>query len=199
MEYTQERFATFHDYGDAQPSAPVEQATVVVPLAERDHASPAATQVMRKLAAVDPGRVLVALRADGDAVADVVEWIDSFGFDGSVLWCTAPEIGEALEELVRNALEHGDRNTPTVGIQVAVGEQVTVTVTDDGPGMAEMDRDVLETGAAVDDLYHGSGLGLWLVYWSVRRSDGVVTVSDSEPRGTSVEITLPRHASKSAE
>jgi len=97
MEYTQERFATFHDYGDAQPSAPVEQATVVVPLAERDHASPAATQVMRKLAAVDPGRVLVALRADGDAVADVVEWIDSFGFDGSVLWCTAPEIGEALD------------------------------------------------------------------------------------------------------
>ncbi|MFC6722756.1 glycosyl transferase family 2 [Halobacteriaceae bacterium SHR40] len=97
MEYTQERFATFHDYGDAQPPAPVDEATVVVPLAERDHASPAANRAMEKLEAVDPGRVLIALRADSDAVSRIVEWVDSFEFDGTVLWCTAPAIKTALE------------------------------------------------------------------------------------------------------
>lgn len=39
---------------------------------------------------------------------------------------------------------------------------------DDGPGIPEMERAVLETGEAVDPLYHGSGLGLWLVFSAVR-------------------------------
>lgn len=54
-----------------------------------------------------------------------------------------------------------------------------------------MDRDVLETGRAVEDLYHGSGLGLWLVYWIVQRSGGSITVRDATPRGSEVEVTLP--------
>ena len=119
--------------------------------------------------------------------------------DGATVVATL-KTREAIAELIRNAVVHSDRDSPSVEVCVETSEDVvTVSVVDDGPGMSEMDRDVLEQGTATDDLYHGSGLGLWLVYWSVRRSDGVVTVSDSEPRGTSVEITLPRHASKSAE
>ncbi len=96
MEYTQERIATFHDYGAATPTAPVDQATVVIPLAERDHASPAATRAMSKLESVDPGRVLIALRANPDSVAGVVDWVDSFDVDATVLWCTAPAIRDEL-------------------------------------------------------------------------------------------------------
>jgi signal transduction histidine kinase len=104
------------------------------------------------------------------------------------------KIGDAFEELVRNAVTHSDQNSPGIELRVEThSDTVAVSVTDDGPGMSEMDRDVLERGAATDDLYHGGGLGLWLVYWIVSRAGGTVTVSDAEPRGTSVTVTLPRY------
>ncbi len=99
----------------------------------------------------------------------------------------------AVEELLRNAIEHSDRATPSVEIRVeTAAETVAVSVVDDGPGIPDMDRDVLETGLAIDDLYHGSGLGLWLVYWIVKRSSGSIDVSDTDPRGAAVTITVPR-------
>ena len=102
-------------------------------------------------------------------------------------------IHQALEELVRNALVHSDRESPAVELRVAGSEtDVRLTVLDDGPGIPEMERDVLETGRAIGDLFHGSGLGLWLVYWIVHRSGGSIEVRDRDPRGTAVEITLPR-------
>ena len=101
-------------------------------------------------------------------------------------------IDRAIEELINNAITHNDGGSATVELRVAVGDAVEISVIDDGPGMAEMDRDVLETGAAVEDLYHGGGLGLWLVYWIVNRSGGSIAVSDVQPQGTNVTITLPR-------
>jgi len=46
-------------------------------------------------------------------------------------------------------------------------------------------------GAAIGALSHGSGLGLWLVYWVVKRSNGEITVSDHEQRGTTITVSLP--------
>lgn len=100
MEYVQERIGTFHDYGGANPSAPVDQATVVVPLAERDHGSPATESVLRTLETVDPGRVLVPLRATESTVTEVTNWLESFALNLTVLWCTAPEVESLL-------LDHG--------------------------------------------------------------------------------------------
>ena len=106
---------------------------------------------------------------------------------------TTLKIREAIEELVRNAVIHSDRDVPSIEIRVeTTDEAVTVSVIDDGPGIPEMDRAVLETGQAIDDMYHGSGLGLWLVYWIVSRSGGSIAVSDPEPQGTDVTISLPR-------
>ena len=100
---------------------------------------------------------------------------------------------EAIEELVKNAIDHSDRDAPSVEIRVRVTDDtVEVRVVDDGPGIPAMDRDVLVTGRAIDDLYHGSGLGLWLVYWIVERSDGSIGVVDADPRGTEIEIRVPR-------
>ena len=98
MEYVQERIGTFHDYGGADPSAPVDQATVVVPLAERDQGSPATEGVLETLESVDPGRVLVPLRASESTVAEVTAWLESFALDLTVLWCTAPEVESLLAE-----------------------------------------------------------------------------------------------------
>lgn len=102
-------------------------------------------------------------------------------------------IDDAIEELVKNAIVHHDRDDPSVELRVRTApDTVEIDVIDDGPGMSQMDRDVLETGKAIGDLYHGSGLGLWLVYWIVSRSDGSIEVEALEPRGTRVRICLPR-------
>ncbi|WP_281195472.1 PAS domain S-box protein [Halorubrum sp. F4] len=114
--------------------------------------------------------------AEGEAVASATEWID-----------------RAIEELLHNALVHHDRDRPSVEVSVeTTAETVVIEVTDDGPGLDGMNRDVLETGRAVDALYHGSGLGLWLVYWVLQQSGGSATVADADPRGTVVTVTLPR-------
>lgn len=96
MEYVQERVATLHDFGDARPDAPVGQTTVVVPMTERDHGSLAAERVLATLEAVDPERVLVALRAGEDTVTEVTDWLAEFDLPLSVLWCTAPAVAEHL-------------------------------------------------------------------------------------------------------
>lgn len=120
MEYVQERISTFHDYGGAHPSAPVERATVVVPLAERDHGSQATEQVLRTLESVNPGRVVVALRATEDGVVAVTEWLESFDLELTVLWCTAPAVESVLDD-------HGLDGTAGKGRDVWLGLGVAST------------------------------------------------------------------------
>jgi PAS domain S-box-containing protein len=136
--------------------------------------------VVSSLAAEFPrAQVTASTPEAGAAVAAATEWLD-----------------RALAELVRNAILHHDRDEPTVDVAVeASADAVTVRVADDGPGLNDMNRDVLETGRAVDALYHGSGLGLWLVYWVVEQSGGRATVETASPRGTVVTVRLARTTS----
>jgi len=113
--------------------------------------------------------------------------------DAAVVTAT-DNLQQALEELVTNAVVHTDRDTPRIDLSVAphrADETVEIVIADDGPGISELDRSVIESGAAIEALSHGSGLGLWLVYWIVHRSGGSIAVKDREPRGTQVRITLP--------
>ncbi|CDK39261.1 PAS domain S-box protein [Halorubrum sp. AJ67] len=101
-------------------------------------------------------------------------------------------IETALEELFTNAVIHNDREEPRVRVEFAVNESWgTLSVRDDGPGIPEFDRDVLESGEAIETLSHGSGLGLWVVYWTINHSEGDIRVEDRGPRGTEISIRLP--------
>ncbi|MDZ5811890.1 PAS domain S-box protein [Halorubrum sp. AD140] len=118
----------------------------------------------------------VATPADGTAIASATTWLS-----------------RAVAELVRNAVVHHDGDRPAVSVTVrGTADAVEIRVEDDGPRLNEMNRDVLVNGTAIDALYHGSGLGLWLVYWVVQQSGGSATVEDATPRGTVVTLTLPR-------
>lgn len=90
-----------------------------------------------------------------------------------------PSIDRALHELMENAAKHGGE-TPTIEVTIrTVSRRVEIRITDDGPGLSEQEREVLETGAETP-LTHGSSLGLWLVRWIVNNHDGTVaaTVGD---------------------
>ena len=131
------------------------------------------------------------LRQAVDEVEDCVE-VTLEAPEQAVLVSAVTGLRTAVEELVTNAVVHNDQSDPAVELSLERGEEsVSLRVADNGPGMAAMDRDVLENGRAIEDLYHGSGLGLWLVYWTVQRSGGTITVQNRTPRGTVVDLELP--------
>ncbi|WP_200530677.1 PAS domain-containing protein [Halorubrum sp. LN27] len=142
---------------------------------------------------VDIGRVAgqIAAAVDDEFPDATVE--ASVPEEGSAVASATTWISRAIEELVRNAIVHHDRDRPAVAVRVAVrADAVEIEIEDDGPGLTGMNRDVLVDGTAVDALYHGSGLGLWLVYWVVQQSGGEASVAEAAPRGTVVTLTLPR-------
>ena len=96
-----------------------------------------------------------------------------------------------LEELVDNALRHSDRETPSVEIHVRqTASRATVEVRDDGPGIPDDEQAVVVEGEETP-VRHGSGIGLWLVYWAVTRLGGELGFLDNEPRGSIVVVHLP--------
>jgi signal transduction histidine kinase len=127
-------------------------------------------------------------------------------------WAVAlPSVRLAFENVCENACEHNDADDPRVDVAVetvdgaasgrADGDPTTtgaggdgwvrVSVADNGPGLPEGDRAAIREGRETA-LEHASGLGLWLTYWIVDGSGGELRFEDAEPRGTVVEIGLPR-------
>ena len=99
----------------------------------------------------------------------------------------------ALEELITNAIIHNDSDDPSVAVTVEqTAEQVQITVADNGPRIAKMERDVIENPENRNPLYHGSGLGLWLVKLIVSRSGGTVRFVETNETGNTIEVTIPR-------
>jgi signal transduction histidine kinase len=101
-----------------------------------------------------------------------------------------PKLDLAIRELVENAIVHNDRaDRPTVDISAVVeAEWVTLFVEDNGPGIPQFELQVLDAEEETD-LSHGSGIGLWLVYWIVKRSNGEL-VSQTTPEGSRIGVRL---------
>ncbi len=96
---------------------------------------------------------------------------------------------EAIEELVENAIIHTEDMHPQVTITVqSKPDTVSITVADNGPGIPEMDKNVLTKESDITPLYHGSGLGLWFVKEVAHRSEAEISVTDNQPRGTKITM-----------
>lgn len=117
----------------------------------------------------------------------------------SCLVRTHPAFSIALGEALWNAVEH---NAPDVEITVRVRRRDdgagSVVVADTGRGIPESEYGTLQN-AEETPLEHTEGLGLWLIYWAVTRSDGTVEFTENDPQGTIVSITLPARAESPAD
>jgi signal transduction histidine kinase len=91
----------------------------------------------------------------------------------------------ALRELGVNAAEHGNSSPVTYRVETTADGEIAIHIRDDGPGLPEMERQVLEVGRETP-LEHGSGLGLWLVNWIVTGLGGEVTTTVDD--GTTVTV-----------
>ncbi len=97
---------------------------------------------------------------------------------------------KAIEELLRNACEHDKSDSPSVEVALnRTPDGALVAIKDTGPGIPEQERAVLLAGEETP-LRHGSGIGLWVVYWAVTRIGGRLSFSENTPRGSIVTIEL---------
>jgi len=103
--------------------------------------------------------------------------------------------GEAtriIEELVDNAIRHHDDRPSAVEVRVTIavaGDDLLLTVADDGPGLSEQELVVVEEGAE-DPLRHGSGLGLWMVNWLAIACGGSISATTGDS-GTTISVRVP--------
>jgi len=95
-------------------------------------------------------------------------------------------MAQALENLFRNAIEHGGESVViTVGV---LNTKRGFYVADDGPGIPEADReDVFDSGYTTND--DGTGFGLAIVSRICAAHGWDITATESENGGARVEIT----------
>jgi len=97
-----------------------------------------------------------------------------------------------LRNLIENAIEHNGGTNPWVEVRTSTTEKyVEIHISDDGPKIPAVEREVLETGTE-QQLKHGSGMGLWLTYWSMQTVGGHVSFETSENDGNRVVLEFPR-------
>lgn len=102
-----------------------------------------------------------------------------------------PEIGRAIGELVENACEHNYRPTVRVTAERVDGE-VRLTIADDGRGLPSNEANVITQSTPTTPLFHGVGMGLWLVRWIVKLSGGSIDYREENGGGACFEIRLDR-------
>lgn len=142
------------------------------------------------LSAVDVSAVLE------DRIAKVEAGHGSLAVERSLpegLLVTADDLlGEVVENLLLNAVEHNDSDDPHVTVTAEKrGDTVEIRIADDGPGIPEKFRgEVFDPGVTSDD--GGSiGFGLYFVKVMAEEYGGSVHFEENEPRGTVAVLVLP--------
>ena len=105
----------------------------------------------------------------------------------------AVEIRQVLLNLVRNACEATTRRGARVRIQLkGLDQQVTLTVEDEGAGIApEMLENLFRFGVSTKG-ERGNGMGLWAVKRLVTRRGGSISVDSTLGAGSTFTVIWPR-------
>ncbi|WP_435362139.1 ATP-binding protein [Haloarchaeobius sp. DFWS5] len=98
-----------------------------------------------------------------------------------------------FENLLANAVQHNDTETPTIAVTVdTTPDDVAVHISDNGPGIgADVREAVFQRGEKGFDS-PGSGFGLYLVQEFVTSWGGSVAVETGDNDGAHFVVTLPR-------
>ncbi|NUE03927.1 PAS domain S-box protein [Halorubraceae archaeon YAN] len=114
-------------------------------------------------------------------------------YEGTDTVRASQQLSEAVRELIENAIIHNDREVPQVEISVTEDtETLAIHVADNSTTIPEQERDIVTGDKHTSPLYHGSGMGLWLVKWIIDRSGGRLEFAENEPRGNIVQIIIQR-------
>jgi signal transduction histidine kinase len=116
------------------------------------------------------------------------------------LHADADRLHQVLANLTANALQFGPPDRP-VRLAAATGGAgdrggVTLTVSDEGPGISEADADRIferfyRADAARPGTAGGAGLGLSIARWIVDLHDGQIRADRNQPAGCTMVVQLP--------
>lgn len=139
--------------------------------------------------------------AVADAVDEIVDWYDvrndvrcTSEYETQSLELTTDRqlFSNTLGELVENAVLHTDASSPEVTVCVQADDSeryaIELVVSDNGPGIPDSELKPLREDEETE-LLHGSGIGLWIIKWSVTRLHGRITFEQDD--GARVRIRLP--------
>lgn len=142
--------------------------------------------------AFEPVDVVDVVEAEAEKVTDLS--------DAVVVNVDAPASAEVSADallprvfgnLLSNAVEHNDSDSPRVSVSVDADDQsVTVDVADNGPGIPDREIDSLFERSGRQTADHG--LGLYLVRKLVEHYGGRVALVETGPDGSVFRVELPR-------
>lgn len=97
-----------------------------------------------------------------------------------------------IDNLVDNALRHNPNPTVEITAEKAGIDSVYLYINDDGTGLPGVEKTIIRGECEVDQLNHGSGLGLWLVRWILDTYHASIDVATQNQTGTTYRIELRR-------
>lgn len=129
-----------------------------------------------------------------EAHPDVAFDLDVANTDGRLTRIGSQDLFEvSMQNLLENSIEHNEASQPRVTVEIDTdGPRHSVRVRDNGPGVPEEERLVLERGEETE-LQHSSGLGLWLVRWCVTGVGGSIRFDGTASESSVVTLEFPAH------
>ena len=105
------------------------------------------------------------------------------------------DLTETLGNLMENACKWGRSRVAVAVTVAAAGGDVVVTITDDGPGLPEAERDAaVGRGIRLDERMPGSGLGLGIATELAALHGGGLEIGQAPDGGLAATLRLPRAA-----
>ncbi len=105
-------------------------------------------------------------------------------------------IHQVLANLTANAIQFGPPARPVRLTASTAGDDVVLTVSDEGPGISEADADRIferfyRADSARPGTAGGAGLGLSIARWIVDLHDGQISADPNRPAGCTMAVRLP--------
>ncbi|GLZ77286.1 two-component sensor histidine kinase [Actinorhabdospora filicis] len=154
---------------------------------------------------VDVDRVVLEAldRARTGAAAKNI-FIKVIGERGLVSWGSEAQLAMAVGNLIDNAINYSPADTTVTVETAAKGRELSITVTDQGIGIAEADLDrIFERFYRADPARSratgGTGLGLAIVKHIAGNHGGKVNVTSTPGTGSTFTLLLPSRAVRSAD
>jgi len=142
-------------------------------------------RAVEEVSVADPGRISITGHGDGTGEWDTIR------------------VGQALGNLLGNALQHSPAGSP-VKVRVEGGPaQVQVSINNAGPTIATEQQEALfepfRRGVNPGALDGSVGLGLYIAWHVAQAHGGTIEVSSSAEAGTTFRLILPKRAATGRE
>jgi two-component system, OmpR family, sensor histidine kinase BaeS len=134
--------------------------------------------------------------AVAQARADGVRYAVDVEPDDLTVAADPDRLHQLLANLLDNAARHGPRGGEVRLSAEPLGDEVRLTVADEGPGIAAADRSTVFDRFTTSAVHSsGTGLGLAISRWVAQLHGGTIAVADVE-HGCRIEVTIPTDADR---